>query len=162
MKKLRSEKLRADFFSFPSLGKSHNPPNLVNPLLLRKELGESLMGKWMGATGPRASERQSCLREGLWKGGFSEFFQRFSEFCRGFQSFLKEVFRVFRGCQSFFRGFRDPLRDPLRGRFPSQRLSVLLPLIVLPLELSPKRTQKMSGWHKPCFWTFPFSWVYTP
>ena len=27
----------------------------------------------------------------------------------------------------------DPLRDPLRGRLPSQRLSVLLPLIVLPL-----------------------------
>ena len=32
---------------------------------------------------------------------------------------------------------RGPFRDPLRGRFPSQRLSVLLPLIVLPLELSP-------------------------
>ena len=31
-----------------------------------------------------------------------------------------------------------PLRDPLRGRFPSQRLSVLLPLIVLPLSLSPR------------------------
>ena len=31
-----------------------------------------------------------------------------------------------------------PLRDPLRGRFPSQRLSVLLPLIVLPLKLSPR------------------------
>ena len=30
-----------------------------------------------------------------------------------------------------------PLRDPLKGRFPSQRLSVLLPLIVLPLNLSP-------------------------
>ena len=28
------------------------------------------------------------------------------------------------------------LRDPLRGRFHSQRLSVLLPLIVLPLEVS--------------------------
>ena len=32
---------------------------------------------------------------------------------------------------------RDPLRDPLRGRFPSQNLSDLLPLIVLPLDLSP-------------------------
>ena len=30
-----------------------------------------------------------------------------------------------------------PLRDPLRGRFPSQNLSGLLPLIVLPLNLSP-------------------------
>ena len=33
------------------------------------------------------------------------------------------------------KGFQ---RDPVRGRFPSQRLSVLLPLTVLPLELSPK------------------------
>ena len=32
---------------------------------------------------------------------------------------------------------RDPLRDPLRGRFPSQNLSGLLPLFVLPLDLSP-------------------------
>ena len=37
---------------------------------------------------------------------------------------------VFRGFQRFFRG---PLRDPVRGRFPSQSLSVLLPLFVLPL-----------------------------
>ena len=44
-----------------------------------------------------------------------------------------------RGFQRFFRG---PLRDPLRGRFPSQRLSVLLPLIVLPLELSPTTYKK--------------------
>ena len=33
---------------------------------------------------------------------------------------------------------RGPLRDPLRGRFPSQNLSGLLPLIVLPLHLSPR------------------------
>ena len=38
--------------------------------------------------------------------------------------------RNLRGFQRFFRG---PLRDPLRGRFPSQTLSVLLPLIVCPL-----------------------------
>ena len=44
--------------------------------------------------------------------------------CRGFQRCFREV-------------FTDPLRDPLKGRVPSQRLSVLLPLIVLPLELSP-------------------------
>ena len=52
--------------------------------------------------------------------------------------------KVFNGCQRFLEVFRDfsevfrgPLRDPLRGRFPSQRLSALLPLIALPLELSP-------------------------
>ena len=49
---------------------------------------------------------------------------------------------VFGGFQRLFRGFsevfRGPLRDPLRGRFPSRRLSVLLPLFVLPLELSPR------------------------
>ena len=33
--------------------------------------------------------------------------------------------------------FRGPLGDPLGGRFSSRRLSVLLPLIVLPLNLSP-------------------------
>ena len=32
---------------------------------------------------------------------------------------------------------RGPLRDPLRGRFPSQNLSGLLPLIVLPLKTPP-------------------------
>ena len=31
-----------------------------------------------------------------------------------------------------------PLRDPLRGRLPSQNLSGLFPLIVLPLNLSPR------------------------
>ena len=44
--------------------------------------------------------------------------------------------KVFRG---FSEVFRCPLRDPIRGRLPSQRLSVLLSLIVLPLELSLKR-----------------------
>ena len=34
----------------------------------------------------------------------------------------------------FSEVFRGPPRDPLRGRFPSRRLSVLLPLIVLSLE----------------------------
>ena len=43
-----------------------------------------------------------------------------------------------RGFQRFLETFRGPLRDPLRGRFPSQRLSVLLPLIVLPLETPTK------------------------
>ena len=36
--------------------------------------------------------------------------------------------------------FRDPLRDPLRGRVPSQNLSGLLPLILLPLKPSPTLT----------------------
>ena len=47
--------------------------------------------------------------------------QRFLELCR----FLKRFSEVFTE-----RGFRGPPEDPLRGRFPSQRLSVLLPLIV--------------------------------
>ena len=51
----------------------------------------------------------------------------------GFQSFLEIFFEVFRGFQlkgfqSFSDVFRGPLRDPLGGRSPSQRLSVLLPL----------------------------------
>ena len=54
----------------------------------------------------------------------------------GFERFSE----VFRGCQRFlevFRDFAEVFRGPLRGTFPSQRLSVLLPLIVLPLDLSP-------------------------
>ena len=42
----------------------------------------------------------------------------------------------------FERVVRGPLRDPLRGRFPSQRLSVLLPLFVLPLKLSPTKENR--------------------
>ena len=53
--------------------------------------------------------------------------QSSSELFRGFQRFFRDLSEVFKG----------PLRDLLRGKFPSQRLSVLLPLIVLPLELSP-------------------------
>ena len=87
--------------------------------------GESLRGNTIGATGPRASEREICLWEGLLEGGLTSFFQR-----------LLEVFRGFK--QRFWEVYRGPLRDPLRGRFPSQRLSVLSPLFVLPLELSPR------------------------
>ena len=64
--------------------------------------------------------------------------------CRSREGGFSEAFRVFRGFQRFseiFRGFQRFFRDPLRGRFRSQRLSVLLPLIVLPLELSPNNVQ---------------------
>ena len=53
--------------------------------------------------------------------------QRFLEVLRDFS----EVFR------DFLEVFRGPLRDPSQRQISSQRLSVLLPLIVLPLELSP-------------------------
>ena len=92
------------------------------------------------------SLRGSLFSEGLQSflevfRGFSEIFQRFSE---GFQWFL-EVFS-----SEILQRFSEVLlRDPLRGRFPSQRLSVLLPLIVLPLELSPNaprlKTQKSDS-----------------
>ena len=42
-----------------------------------------------------------------------------------------------RGFRDFSEILRGPLRDPLSGRFRFQRLLVLLPLLVLPLELSP-------------------------
>ena len=69
-----------------------------------------------------------------------EGFQKFLQVLRGFERFSE------RGFQRIFRG---PLRDPLRGRFPSQRLSVLLSLIMLPLELSrnterPKSDSKVT------------------
>ena len=65
-------------------------------------------------------------------------FQRLSEIFQRFSEMAPEVSEVFRG------PLRDPLTDPFRGRFPSQRLSVLFPLIVLLLELSP-RTFRFQG-----------------
>ena len=63
-------------------------------------------------------------------------FQRISEvFFWGFQKF-SEVVTVFWG--GFWVFWEVLAGDPLRGRFPSQRLSVLLPLIVLPRGLSLK------------------------
>ena len=99
-------------------------------------VGERLMGQQEQGQqrGQSASERVSertSEREGC-RG-----FQRFFEVFRGFQSF-SEVFGGFqRFSEVFQRFFRGPLRDPLRSRFPSQRLSVLLPLFLLPLNLSP-------------------------
>ena len=58
---------------------------------------------------------------------------------RGFERLLevyKRLSEVLRGFEWFSDIFESPLRDPLRVRFPSQRLSVLLPLFVLPLQLS--------------------------
>ena len=64
--------------------------------------------------------------------------QRMSLEAKAKQTFERVLSEVFRGFLEVFRVFlevfRGPLKDPLRGRFPSQRLSVLLPLIVLPLE----------------------------
>ena len=61
----------------------------------------------------------SPLRGSLFQ-RFSEVFKRFSEVFRGFSETLSETL--------------SEADLPLRGRSPSQRLSVLLPLIVLPLE----------------------------
>ena len=42
------------------------------------QIGESLRGKTIrGIRGPRASEREICLWEGLWEGGFWEVFRGF-------------------------------------------------------------------------------------
>ena len=59
------------------------------------------------------------------------------EVLRGFQSFL-------RGFQRFLRGFQRSSQRPSQRQISSQRLSVLLPLIVLPLELSPINTGVFS------------------
>ena len=69
---------------------------------------ESLRGNRIGATGPRASEREICLWEGLWEGfwgggfqrfskifqRFSEIFQRFSEIFQSFSEVLSETLSV--------------------------------------------------------------------
>ena len=101
--------------------------------IVRISIGESLRGNRIGATGLRASERKS-------ERGFSEIFERFWEGFRGFQRFsevLRGFQRFLRGFQSFLRGFQRSSQRPSQRQISSQRLSVLLPLIVLPLELSP-------------------------
>ena len=69
-------------------------------------------------------------------------FERFLEVFRGFERF-SEVFRgfqrCFRGFQRLFRGFQRSSQRPSQRQISSQRLSVLLPLIMLPLELSAKK-----------------------
>ena len=47
----------------------------LGPFQHQFKVGESLRGNTIGATGPRASERQTCLWEGLWEGGFQRFFR---------------------------------------------------------------------------------------
>ena len=64
---------------------------------LESERSPSLRGKWRGATGLRASEREVCLWEGLWEEGLSEVSrssQRFLEAFRGSQRF-SEIFQRF-------------------------------------------------------------------
>ena len=92
----------------------------------KTSFGESLRGKWIGATGLRASEKEICLWEGLWEGGFSEVF-------RGFQRFLE----VSRGFQRFFRGFQSSSQRPSQRQISlSEALSLVAPIVLL-LELSP-------------------------
>ena len=52
--------------------------------------------------------------------------ERVSQSERAFEKLLKTVSKPLKTSETL------PLRDPLRGGFPSQRLSVLLPLFVLP------------------------------
>ena len=68
-------------------------------------------------------------------GRFSEFFQGLLEVFRGFQ----RISEVLRGFQRFSQIFQS--RDPLRGRFPSQRPSVQLPLGISPTLSLPSSTK---------------------
>ena len=76
------------------------------------------------------------------RGRFSEIFERFlrgfERVFRGFERFSE----VLRGFQRFLRGFQRSSQRPSQRQISSQRLSVLLPLIVLPLELSPRGSTK--------------------
>ena len=107
-------------------------------------IGERLRGNRIGSTGLRASERKSASERVSEREGFQRFlrgFERFLEVFRDFERF-SEIFRgferFFRGFQRFLRGFQRSSQRPSQRQISSQRLSVLLPLIVLPLELSPK------------------------
>ena len=80
----------------------------------------------IGATGLRGSEREICLREGLsdlWKPS-----QKPLKTSENLWKTLKTLKTSEKKKNSENLPLRDPLRDPLGGRFPSQRLLVLLPL----------------------------------
>ena len=104
-------------------------------------LGESLRGNRIGATGLRASERKSASQRVSERVSEREGFQRF---LRGFERFL-EVFRGFERFSEFFERFSEIFerfsevfsQTLSEADFLSEALSLLLPLIVLPLELSP-------------------------
>ena len=118
----------------------------VEPSCRTPKALQSLRGNRIGATGLRPSERKSASERVSEREGFQRFlrgFERFLEVFRDFERF-SEVFRgferFFRGFQRFLRGFQRSSQRPSQRQISSQRLSVLLPLIVLPLELSPKNT----------------------
>ena len=71
----------------------------------------------LGATGPRVSERKASLREGLREPPTSTLVMK-----------IKSQKRI------SWRVFGGPLGGPLGGKSSSRRLSVLLPLIVSPLQ----------------------------
>ena len=116
-------------------------------------LGESLRGNRTGATGLRASERKSASERVSEREGFQRFlrgFQRLSEILRGFSEVFRGFERFFRGFQRCLRGFQKSSQRPSQRQISSQRLSVLLPLIVLPLELSPNCKHEryyQTSWH---------------
>ena len=95
----------------------------------------------IGATGLRASERGICLWEGLWEDLWKPLKNLWSE------NPLKNLLKPLKTSKNLWKPLKTSknppktsektlkisLRDPLRGRFPSQRLSVLLPLSCCPL-----------------------------
>ena len=77
---------------------------------LWKKVLESIRGNMREATKPRASERQTCLSEGLWEGAFSEVFSGFKRF--------SEVFIVFGGFWVYWDVLSETLSEtdvPLGG-----------------------------------------------
>ena len=90
-------------------------------------IGESLRDDTIGATGPRASEREICLWEGNLRGSQrGRFCRDFSEVFRGFKRFL-------RGFQRFLRGFqRSSQRPSQRQTSLSEALGPVAPIRVVP------------------------------
>ena len=102
---------------FPELSHQETPEFFDKMVRLENVHQEPLMGKVqgetrIGATGLRASEREICLWEGLWEGGFSECFQRF--LLGGWRFTLKFRGRLWKKhCKT--RGFGQPMPPKFRG-----------------------------------------------
>ena len=89
-----------------------------------------LRGNTIRGNRTRNSERKMALWEELWEGIWKTL--KTSE----------NLWKPLKTLRNFLKTL--PLRDPLRGRCPSQSHSGLLPLIVLPPNLSPRRGEKKN------------------
>ena len=145
--------------------------NWVGPWALvdaRKQLEKAQGATRLGATGLRASEREICLWEGLWEGLWKPLTKLWRPLKKTLKtSQRKTLWKPLKPSKNLWKICKPPsplkklvnlpLRDPLRGRFPSQRLSVLLPLFICPLPFLQNNMVLGENFLQDPFWSIQFN-----